>query len=108
MATSEPLVPKGMEHGKRKELEAAMEAGGVPKAPTGGGAPSIPPPPSPGRRSQSPVSVAGFDVFANREPSGMAPIAQPETPRSLFQHRLDTTTNSAAKFYFGRYAEFLE
>lgn len=112
MGTSEPLVPQGMEHGKRAELEAAMEAGGVPKAPTGGGPPSFPPPSAPGRPSPSPTSsvdMAGWDVLANREPSGVIqPPGQPTDAKSLFQHRLDTTTNSAAKYYFGRYADFLE
>lgn len=112
MATSEPLVPQGLEHGERAKLEEAMAAGGVPKdvSTGGGGVPSLhPSAAAPGGATSAPQSVEGWDVLAGREPTMTEPPA-PETPTgvSLFQHRVKTSPNAAMQFYFGRTDEFLE
>ncbi len=111
--TSEPLVPKGLPHGDRQKLEAAMEVAGLPKQPTeqdssipGGVPPSNATPTRPA--GNLPPDLARFDVFDGREPTGQAPIAPQLDPVSLFQARLDTSENEAMRYYFGRFQEFLE
>ncbi len=111
MATSEPLVPQGLEHGERAKLEAVMDAGGVPKnVPIGGAGPEFGAgaPGGAGPVSSPAPNVAGWDVLADREPSGVIPPEEAQTPQSLFQSRIDVTENEAMRYYFGRYQDFLE
>jgi hypothetical protein len=114
MPSNESLVPRNLPHGERIKVEAAMDAGGIPKNPVaqdqpslgGAGVPSPPSSPAPLRGNST--DLGGFDVFENREPLGEAPPPTAADPVSLFQSRVAVTENPAVSYYLGRATEFAE
>lgn len=87
MATSEPLVPTGLEYGARKEVKAGMARAGMPVAPTGqSGAASFitqtAPTARPVRPDFDPLTEAAPDQFGFLTGGGGGGVPQPvtETP----------------------------
>jgi hypothetical protein len=116
--TSQDLVPTGQPHGDRQRNVAAMELANVPTssegaaAPPVGGGGSFPPGPlpggGPGLPTAAPPDLAGFDVFAGRDPTATAPGVVPQQQASRFRAGAATTTNQVMRDtlrYVDRYME---
>jgi len=114
MATSQDLVPTNQPYGSRQQTVAAMEAADVPLSSEVGGGESLS-----GSVAASPAAVApanpvsrqdlaNFDVFQNREPTEGFQDNPNLDPAALFRARLDQSPNTALRYYFGRYQDFLE
>lgn len=104
MATHEPLVPTGLPYGQRQQIEGAMQVAGLPT--------SVPPP---GASPSSPTPAAGgggsltqFDVFADREPSGVLPSSPMPDAVTGFRMRVAASPNAAMRYYFSQVDGYLE
>ncbi len=112
--TSEDLVPKGLPQGSRQQIRKQMQEADVPLSSEGGGGAAL----SPGAAAApaaaapaAPVSrtdLAGFDVFANREPNPDFQANPGLDPVAMFEARLADSQNTALQYYFGRIQDFLE
>ena len=95
-STSEPLVPKGREHGARKKLEENMERAGISKGVIQEG------PAPPGGQGQARPAPAGvprdFDVLANREPA-QPQFADPAAPSTGVSRLRELILTSPNPFY---------
>jgi hypothetical protein len=112
--TSQDLVPKGLPQGSRQQIVQQMQEANVPLSSEGGG---VGPTPSTAAvspaaaGSAAPVSRQGlsnFDVFQNREPTPDFQGNPNLDPVALFQARLAESPNTALRYYFGRFQDFLE
>ena len=117
MGTSQDLVPTGQPYGERKATVAAMKSANVPLSSGSGGGQAVPPTGSPQPVGASPTapappvsgqSLEGFDVFAGREPDPQFQSNPNLDPVALFQNEVANSPNSAVRYYFGRYQDFLE
>ena len=112
MASSEDLIPKGLPQGSRQENVAAFRAADLPvgseqAVPEPGlgpptGAPSAAPPIGPTTPARQ--SMAGFDVFAGREPN---PVQAPLGRDIIFQQVRDSG-NAVLQDVFTRMSGYKE
>ena len=92
MASSENLVPKGLPHGQRQNVEAGMEAAGLPKGTTQRQAPTSP---TAGRRSAPPRSTnsaAPTDPLMTLDAQQFRPAEQAMT----FEQRIEAIGQQTA------------
>ena len=107
--TSQDLVPKGLEQGGRQQIVQQMQAADVPLSSEGGGGAVLPPgsaAAAPAAASATPVSrgdLAGFDVFANREPT---PGFQATPQRQVMFEKVRQSDNLVMQSIFQRMAGY--
>lgn len=113
MPSSEDLVPTGLPHGSRQQVEGQMQAAGLPlgSSSVGGAAPTPPPEGAvarPAGGSPSPPQgspLTGFDVFANRQPmsgTNTAPVLDTEIRKQRIMGHPSPFIREVGKRVYGR------
>ena len=104
MASHENMIPTGLPYGERQQYEQAAQVAGLPSSvPAGGAFPSSPTP----APSAAADSLRGFDVFQNRQPSGVISPAPDPGVEAAFQAQVASSPNPNTRYYFADVAEYL-
>ena len=108
-STSEDLVPTGLPHGERQNVEQRMALAGLPVSSETAGGPPPSPVASPMPAVAGPIARGGgglppnFDVFANRDPTGRS------TPSiQVMRAQVEASPNAVLRDLFARIPGFLE
>lgn len=106
MASSEDLVPTGLPHGQRQNVEAGMRMAGLPHGSTSGGGGTLPQTPARSSGGQPPArstnAAAPTDPLKTLDAQMFQPVAAPATYEQRIESIATKTTNPFLRLAAGR------